>query len=173
MQRSWIGWVSNSVTFDVKPLDTLRAEKGSEGSCNWVWVVQREIDDDPSTVAVLQQPLSNRRKRIDLTGAMLNLAHRCCLIASLPVNTATIPPPRCAWSRDSVTPLEAVRTARPPAIVAVYASPAARPQRLAVEILRLCSEKRARHDSNCDDCARPEPKRPIRVQERGTSADRR
>src|SRR5690242_9363953 len=107
MQRSWIGWVSNSVTFDVKPLDTLHAEKGSEGSCNWVWVVQREIDDDPSTVAVLQQPLSNRRKRIDLTGAMLNLAHRCCLIASLPVNTATIPPPRCAWSRDSVTPLEA------------------------------------------------------------------
>jgi type I restriction enzyme, R subunit len=53
------------VTFDVKTLEALRSEKGSdEGKVfNLVRGLQKEIDDDPNAAAVLQ-PLKDRAERI-------------------------------------------------------------------------------------------------------------
>jgi type I restriction enzyme, R subunit len=60
-----LGRLTRSVTFDVKTLEALRGEKGpDEGKVfNLVRGLQKEIDDDPSAVAVLQ-PLKERAERI-------------------------------------------------------------------------------------------------------------
>ena len=60
-----LGRLTKSVTFDVKTLEALRAEKGSdEGKVfNLVRGLQKEIDDDADTAPVLQ-PLKDRAERI-------------------------------------------------------------------------------------------------------------
>lgn len=60
-----LGRLKKSVTFDVNTLEALRREKGpDEGKVfNLVRGLQREIDDDPGAVAVLQ-PLKDRAERI-------------------------------------------------------------------------------------------------------------
>jgi type I restriction enzyme R subunit len=60
-----LGRLTKSVTFDVKTLDALRGEKGSdEGKVfNLVRGLQKEIDDDPDAAPVLQ-PLKDRAERI-------------------------------------------------------------------------------------------------------------
>jgi type I restriction enzyme R subunit len=66
-----LGLVTKSVTFDVKTLESLRTDKGSdEGKVfNLVRGLQHEIDEDPNAAAVLQ-PLKERAQRIlhDLEG---------------------------------------------------------------------------------------------------------
>jgi type I restriction enzyme R subunit len=66
-----LGLVTKSVTFDVKTLESLRTDKGSdEGKVfNLVRGLQHEIDEDPNAAAVLQ-PLKERAERIlhDLEG---------------------------------------------------------------------------------------------------------
>src|SRR5439155_19823868 len=54
--QAGLGRLTKSVTFDVKTLEALRGEKGpDEGKVfNLVRGLQREIDDDPGAVAVLQ-----------------------------------------------------------------------------------------------------------------------
>ena len=60
-----------NVTFDVKTLESLKSDKGSdEGKVfNLVRGLQQEIDEDPNAAAVLQ-PLKDRAERIirDLEG---------------------------------------------------------------------------------------------------------
>jgi type I restriction enzyme, R subunit len=60
-----LGHITKSVTFDVKTLEAMRAEKGSdEGKVfNLVRGLQKEIDDDADAAAVLQ-PLKDRAERI-------------------------------------------------------------------------------------------------------------
>jgi type I restriction enzyme R subunit len=60
-----LGRLTKSVTFDVKTLEALRGEKGSdEGKVfNLVRGLQKEIDDDPNAAPVLQ-PLKDRAERI-------------------------------------------------------------------------------------------------------------
>jgi len=60
-----LGRLTKSVTFDVKTLESLRGEKGSdEGKVfNLVRGLQQEIDEDPATAPVLQ-PLKDRAERI-------------------------------------------------------------------------------------------------------------
>lgn len=60
-----LGRLTKSVTFDVKTLESLRGEKGSdEGKVfNLVRGLQQEIDEAPATAAVLQ-PLKDRAERI-------------------------------------------------------------------------------------------------------------
>ena len=60
-----LGLVTKSVTFDVKTLEAMRGEKGSdEGKVfNLVRGLQKEIDDDADAAAVLQ-PLKDRAERI-------------------------------------------------------------------------------------------------------------
>lgn len=60
-----LGRLTKAVTFDVKTLEALRSEKGSdEGKVfNLVRGLQKEIDDDPNAAAVLQ-PLKDRAERI-------------------------------------------------------------------------------------------------------------
>lgn len=60
-----LGRLTKSVTFDVKTLEALRGEKGSdEGKVfNLVRGLQKEIDDDPNAAALLQ-PLKDRAERI-------------------------------------------------------------------------------------------------------------
>ncbi|MFY8102161.1 MAG: type I restriction enzyme subunit R domain-containing protein, partial [Allorhizobium sp.] len=60
-----LGSLTKSVTFDVKTLEALRGEKGSpEGKVfNLVRGLQKDIDDDADTAAVLQ-PLKERAERI-------------------------------------------------------------------------------------------------------------
>jgi type I restriction enzyme, R subunit len=60
-----LGRLTKSVTFDVKTLDALRSEKGSdEGKVfNLVRGLQKEIDDNADTAPVLQ-PLKDRAERI-------------------------------------------------------------------------------------------------------------
>lgn len=60
-----LGRLTKSVTFDVKTLEALRSEKGSdEGKVfNLVRGLQKEIDDDPNAASVLQ-PLKDRAERI-------------------------------------------------------------------------------------------------------------
>ena len=60
-----LGRLTKSVTFDVKTLEALRREKGSdEGKVfNLVRGLQKEIDDDPDAAPVLQ-PLKDRAERI-------------------------------------------------------------------------------------------------------------
>ena len=60
-----LGLVTKSVTFDVKTLESLRTDKGSdEGKVfNLVRGLQYEIDEDPNAAAVLQ-PLKERAERI-------------------------------------------------------------------------------------------------------------
>lgn len=60
-----LGRLTRSVTFDVKTLESLRGEKGSdEGKVfNLVRGLQQEIDEDPATAPVLQ-PLKDRAERI-------------------------------------------------------------------------------------------------------------
>ena len=60
-----LGRLTKSVTFDVKTLESLRGEKGSdEGKVfNLVRGLQQEIDEDPATAPVLQ-PLKDRTERI-------------------------------------------------------------------------------------------------------------
>jgi len=63
--QSGLGRLTKSVTFDVKTLEALRGEKGpDEGKVfNLVRGLQKEIDDDANTAAVLQ-PLKDRAERI-------------------------------------------------------------------------------------------------------------
>ncbi len=63
--HSGLGRLTKSVTFDVKTLDAIRGEKGSdEGKVfNLVRGLQKEIDDDQNAAAVLQ-PLRDRAERI-------------------------------------------------------------------------------------------------------------
>lgn len=63
--QSGLGNLTKSVTFDLKTLDALRGEKGSdEGKVfNLVRGLQKEIDDDPNAAPVLQ-PLKDRAERI-------------------------------------------------------------------------------------------------------------
>lgn len=63
--QNGLGRLTKSVTFDVKTLDALRGEKGpDEGKVfNLVRGLQKEIDDDSNTAAVLQ-PLKDRAERI-------------------------------------------------------------------------------------------------------------
>jgi type I restriction enzyme R subunit len=63
--QSGLGGLTRSVTFDAKTLEALRGEKGpDEGKVfNLVRGLQKEIDDDPGAVAVLQ-PLKDRAERI-------------------------------------------------------------------------------------------------------------
>lgn len=60
-----LGRLTKAVTFDVKTLEALRSEKGSdEGKVfNLVRGLQKEIDDDPNAAAVLQ-PLKDRAEHI-------------------------------------------------------------------------------------------------------------
>ncbi|MFZ0572431.1 MAG: deoxyribonuclease HsdR, partial [Rhodomicrobium sp.] len=60
-----LGRLTKSVTFDVKTLEALRADKGSdEGKVfNLVRGLQKEIDDDADAAPVLQ-PLKDRAERI-------------------------------------------------------------------------------------------------------------
>jgi type I restriction enzyme R subunit len=60
-----LGRLTRSVTFDVKTLEALRSDKGSdEGKVfNLVRGLQKEIDDDPNAAPVLQ-PLKDRAERI-------------------------------------------------------------------------------------------------------------
>ncbi|WP_127478469.1 type I restriction endonuclease subunit R [Sulfurivermis fontis] len=60
-----LGRLTKSVIFDVKTLESLRGEKGSdEGKVfNLVRGLQQEIDEDPATAPVLQ-PLKDRAERI-------------------------------------------------------------------------------------------------------------
>ena len=60
-----LGRLTKSVTFDVKTLEALRGEKGSdEGKVfNLVRGLQKEIDEDPNAAPVLQ-PLKDRAERI-------------------------------------------------------------------------------------------------------------
>jgi len=60
-----LGRLTKSVTFDVKTLEALRSEKGSdEGKVfNLVRGLQKEIDEDPNAAPVLQ-PLKDRAERI-------------------------------------------------------------------------------------------------------------
>jgi type I restriction enzyme, R subunit len=60
-----LGRLTKSVTFDVRTLESLRGEKGSEEAkvFNLVRGLQQEIDDDPATAPVLQ-PLKDRAERI-------------------------------------------------------------------------------------------------------------
>lgn len=60
-----LGRLTKAVTFDVKTLEALRSEKGSdEGKVfNLVRGLQKEIDDDPNAASVLQ-PLKDRAERI-------------------------------------------------------------------------------------------------------------
>ena len=60
-----LGRLTKSVTFDVKTLESLRGEKGSdEGKVfNLVRGLQQEIDENPATAPVLQ-PLKDRAERI-------------------------------------------------------------------------------------------------------------
>jgi type I restriction enzyme R subunit len=60
-----LGRLTKSVTFDVKTLETLRADKGSdEGKVfNLVRGLQKEIDDNAEAAPVLQ-PLKDRAERI-------------------------------------------------------------------------------------------------------------
>jgi type I restriction enzyme, R subunit len=60
-----LGRLTKSVTFDVKTLEALRGDKGSdEGKVfNLVRGLQKEIDDDPNAASVLQ-PLKDRADRI-------------------------------------------------------------------------------------------------------------
>ncbi|MGE3719474.1 MAG: DEAD/DEAH box helicase family protein, partial [Bauldia sp.] len=60
-----LGRLTKAVTFDVKTLEALRSEKGSdEGKVfNLIRGLQKEIDDDPNAAAVLQ-PLKDRAERI-------------------------------------------------------------------------------------------------------------
>lgn len=66
-----LGLITKSVTFDVKTLESLKSDKGSdEGKVfNLVRGLQHEIDEDPNAAAVLQ-PLKERAERIlrDLEG---------------------------------------------------------------------------------------------------------
>ncbi len=66
-----LGLITKSVTFDVKTLESLKSDKGSdEGKVfNLVRGLQQEIDEDPNAAAVLQ-PLKDRAERIirDLEG---------------------------------------------------------------------------------------------------------
>jgi type I restriction enzyme R subunit len=66
-----LGLITKSVTFDVKTLESLKSDKGSdEGKVfNLVRGLQHEIDGDPNAAAVLQ-PLKERAERIlrDLEG---------------------------------------------------------------------------------------------------------
>ena len=63
--QSGLGRLTRAVTFDVKTLESLRSEDGSdEGKVfNLVRGLQKEIDDDPSAAPVLQ-PLKDRAERI-------------------------------------------------------------------------------------------------------------
>ncbi|MGY3451939.1 type I restriction endonuclease subunit R [Bradyrhizobium sp. USDA 4353] len=63
--QSGLGNLTKSVTFDLKTLEALRGEKGSdEGKVfNLVRGLQKEIDDDASAAPVLQ-PLKDRAERI-------------------------------------------------------------------------------------------------------------
>jgi type I restriction enzyme, R subunit len=60
-----LGRLTKTVTFDVKTLEALRGDKGSdEGKVfNLIRGLQKEIDDDPNTAPVLQ-PLKERAERI-------------------------------------------------------------------------------------------------------------
>lgn len=60
-----MGRLTKSVTFDVKTLESLREQQGpDEGKVfNLVRGLQKEIDDDPAAVPVLQ-PLKERAERI-------------------------------------------------------------------------------------------------------------
>ena len=60
-----LGLVTKSVTFDVKTLESLKSDKGSEEGkvFNLVRGLQQEIDEDPNAAAVLQ-PLKDRAERI-------------------------------------------------------------------------------------------------------------
>jgi len=60
-----LGRLTKTVTFDVRTLQSLRSEKGSdEGKVfNLVRGLQKEMDDNPDTAAVLQ-PLKDRAERI-------------------------------------------------------------------------------------------------------------
>lgn len=60
-----LGRLTKNVTFDVKTLEALRWDKGSdEGKVfNLVRGLQKEIDDDPNAAPVLQ-PLKDRTERI-------------------------------------------------------------------------------------------------------------
>jgi type I restriction enzyme, R subunit len=66
-----LGLVTKSLTFDVKTLESLKSDKGSEEGkvFNLVRGLQQEIDEDPNAAAVLQ-PLKDRAERIirDLEG---------------------------------------------------------------------------------------------------------
>jgi type I restriction enzyme, R subunit len=63
--QSGLGNLTKSVTFDLKTLEALRGEKGSnEGKVfNLVRGLQKEIDDDSNAAPVLQ-PLKDRAERI-------------------------------------------------------------------------------------------------------------
>jgi type I restriction enzyme R subunit len=63
--QNGLGRLTKSVTFDVKTLETLRSDKGSdEGKVfNLVRGLQKEIDDDADAAPVLQ-PLKDRAERI-------------------------------------------------------------------------------------------------------------
>lgn len=63
--QTGLGRLTRSVTFDVKTLESLRSEDGSdEGKVfNLVRGLQKDIDDDPSAAPVLQ-PLKDRAERI-------------------------------------------------------------------------------------------------------------
>src|SRR6185312_13383398 len=63
--QNGLGRLTKSVTFDVKTLEAMRSEKGSdEGKVfNLVRGLQKEIDDDASAAPVLQ-PLKDRAERI-------------------------------------------------------------------------------------------------------------
>ncbi len=65
MAQGDIGSLLKSVTFDVKTLEALRSEKGSdEGKVfNLVRGLQKEIDDNADSAPVLQ-PLKDRAERI-------------------------------------------------------------------------------------------------------------
>jgi type I restriction enzyme, R subunit len=81
-----LGGLIKSVTFDVKTLEGLRAEKGAnEGKVfNLVRGLQKEIDDDPNAAAVLQ-PLKDRAERIikDLQDRKTNGLAAMDLLAAL------------------------------------------------------------------------------------------
>ena len=63
--QAGLGLVIKNVTFDVKTLESLRRDKGSDAGkvFNLVRGLQKEIDDDPNVAPVLQ-PLKDRAERI-------------------------------------------------------------------------------------------------------------
>jgi type I restriction enzyme, R subunit len=83
-----LGLVTKSVTFDVKTLESLKLDKGSdEGKVfNLVRGLQQEIDEDPNAAAVLQ-PLKDRAERIlrDLEGRRTTGLAAMDLLAALAV----------------------------------------------------------------------------------------